>query len=73
MASHFAPAGRIEPVVIVGAAVSILLGLTLEPEEERTSNKVLMNPQPIGVISILLLIEALLIMTMLTLILNKVK
>ena len=41
VASHFTPAGRIEPVVIVLAAVSILLGQTLEPIEEWTSNKLL--------------------------------
>jgi len=43
MASHFAPAGWIEPVVIVLAGVSILLGQTLKPEEERTSNNVLIK------------------------------
>ena len=41
VSSHFTPAGRIEPVVIVLAAVSILLGQTLEPIEEWTSNKLL--------------------------------
>jgi len=43
MASNFTPAGRIEPVVIVLAAVSILLGQTLEPEEKKTSNKMLIK------------------------------
>jgi len=51
MASHFAPTRRIEPVVIILAGVTILLSLTLKPEteralkpeENRTSNKVLIK------------------------------
>jgi len=51
VASHFTPTRRIEPVVIILAGVTILLGLTLEPEKEialkpeenRTSNKVLIK------------------------------
>jgi len=37
VASHFAPAGRIQPVVIVPTAVHAL-GMTLEPDGQNTSN-----------------------------------